>query len=379
MTSSSSSTGKILITGANGFIGTNLCLRLKEKGISYSTFVRRDQIERIDTLISDVSFVVHLAGENRPSSQDGYQVGNVDLTRSICCSISRHFELTGRRVNLLFASSTQATLDNPYGQSKLEAEQILAKLSLQINNSCGVFRLPGVFGKWCKPNYNSVVATFCHNIVNDLPISVHDESTQLHLAHVDQVVDAFFSFLNQPCPGFSLNKITPTFNISVGELAEYLYSFKEYKNSYRIPEVGTGIMRALYSTYVSYLTDRDISTDLVAHADKRGVFTEMLKTSGSGQISYFTAHPGVTRGGHYHHTKTEKFLVIKGNARFRFRHVITHQYFETCTSGSSPTVVDTVPGWAHDITNIGDEEMIVIVWAHELFDPSNPDTFVYPI
>jgi UDP-2-acetamido-2,6-beta-L-arabino-hexul-4-ose reductase len=248
------------------------------------------------------------------------------------------------------------------------------ELAKEIDMPCSIFRLPGVFGKWCKPNYNSVVATFCHNIARDLPIQINDSTASLRLVYVDDVVAALLSVLGAPPPGCVQVSVEPEYTTTLGELAHQIYDFGNCRSTLMTERVGVGFVRALYATYVSYLPNEKFSYVVTQHGDSRGVFVEMLKTSDSGQFSYFTARPGITRGGHYHHTKTEKFLVIKGEALFRFRHLLTNELFELRTSGEIPQVVDTIPGWVHDITNIGSEEMVVMLWANENFDRINPDT-----
>jgi UDP-2-acetamido-2,6-beta-L-arabino-hexul-4-ose reductase len=241
-----------------------------------------------------------------------------------------------------------------------------------------VFRLPNVFGKWCRPNYNSVVATFCYNIARDLPIQVNDPQATLTLVYIDDVIESFFQVMDgavdtTSADGFATVK--PQYTTTVGELARLIRSFRDSRGSLLMERVGTGLVRALYATYVSYLPVEAFAYEVPQHADGRGVFVEMLKTPDCGQFSFFTAHPGVTRGGHYHHSKTEKFLVIKGHALFRFRHMQTGQTHELQTSGDRPQIVETVPGWMHDITNTGPEDMVVMLWANEIFDRIRPDTY----
>ena len=359
---------KVLITGANGFIGRNLSLRLKElKKYQIEKFVRGDSLATLPEIVKRVDVVVHLAGENRPADQKDFLITNVNLTQTICEAI----KASGKDVLMIFTSSAQADMDNPYGNSKKLAEKLIHNLL----GSSVIYRLPGVFGKWCKPDYNSVVATFCHRIANGAPISINEPSTILKLNYVDDVVQEIISVIEggaQVGPRFG--SVVPSYTITVGELADQLYRFKNSRESLVTERVGIGLVRALYSTYVSYLSPSAFSYGVISHRDERGVFVEMLKTIDNGQFSYFTALPGVTRGGHYHHTKTEKFLVIKGSAWFRFRQVLTNEYYEIHTSGDNPKIVETVPGWTHDITNIGEEELIVMLWANEIFNLDYPDT-----
>ena len=241
------------------------------------------------------------------------------------------------------------------------------------------FRLPNVFGKWCKPNYNSAVATFCHNIARGLPIQVNDAAAPLRLVYIDDVVAELLRFLADPGSGVGLRQAGPVYATTVGELARQIEAFKDVRTSLVSERVGTGLVRALYATYVSFLPPQAFSYGVPKYGDARGVFVEMLKTPDCGQFSFFTAHPGITRGGHYHHTKTEKFLVIKGEARFKFRQMQTGETHELVTSGAKAEIVETVPGWTHDITNIGSEEMVVMLWANEVFDRSKPDTYACPL
>jgi UDP-2-acetamido-2,6-beta-L-arabino-hexul-4-ose reductase len=366
---------RILVTGANGFIGKNLVVRLNElTNIKVSTFVRGDDMALLPELVRQVDAVIHLAGENRPSDSSAFLEVNAGLTSALCEAIKREHVATGRYVPLVLASSTQAELDNPYGRSKLAAEHAVFGLAQATGNPCAVFRLPGVFGKWCKPNYNSVVATFCYNLARDLPIQINDPTASVRLVYVDDVVATLLVALEAPSNACVLAKVMPEYAITLGELAAQTRAFADCRTTLISERVGTGLVRALYATYVSYLPNEKFSYEIQQHADSRGVFVEMLKTPDSGQFSYFTAHPGITRGGHYHHTKTEKFLVIKGEALFRFRHLLTDELVELRISGVTPRVVDTIPGWTHDITNVGNDEMVVMLWANENFDRQKPDT-----
>ena len=266
--------------------------------------------------------------------------------------------------------------------SKRAAEETLFELQRSTGGPVYVFRLPNVFGKWCKPNYNSAVATFCHNISRGLPIQVNDPAAPLTLVYVDDVVERFIQLMDgadRRLDAEGFETVSPQYTTTVGELAGQIQAFKESRDSLVTERVGSGLVRALYSTYLSYLPPEEFAYRVPRHSDPRGVFVEMLKTPDCGQVSYFTAHPGVTRGGHYHHSKTEKFLVIKGMARFKFRHMSTGETHELVSRGESAEIVETVPGWTHDITNVGDEELVVMLWANEVFDRTRPDTFASPL
>jgi UDP-2-acetamido-2,6-beta-L-arabino-hexul-4-ose reductase len=367
---------KVLVTGANGFIGKNLMVHLRERNdIEIMTLVKGESKQSLADKTKQADFIFHLAGVNRPKVEDEFVEGNTDLTRDLCDAV----QSCGRRIPIVYTSSSQAERDNAYGRSKYMAEGALRTFSSATGNPVYIYRLPNVFGKWCLPNYNSVVATFCHNIARDLPVQINDPAAELHLVYIDDVVAEFLRVMDhRPAPG-EYQDVQPAYRITVGKLAEQLRVFKESRASLITESVGAGLTRALYSTYLTYFTPDQFAYPLAKHEDPRGVFVEMLKTHDSGQFSYFTAHPGVTRGGHYHHTKTEKFLVIKGEARFCFRHIDTGVTHEHCTSAKSPEVVETIPGWSHDITNIGDEEMIVMLWANEIFDRQRPDTITYKV
>ncbi|VVO22036.1 UDP-2-acetamido-2,6-beta-L-arabino-hexul-4-ose reductase [Pseudomonas fluorescens] len=367
---------KVLITGANGFVGKNLIAHLQErKDIEVLRFCREDEIASLHSLVSEVDFIFHLAGVNRPQHVEEFKVGNADLTQTLCAAVAA----SGRNVPLLYTSSIQAELGNAYGDSKREAEDALLNLSTKFGNSVHLFRLPNVFGKWARPNYNSAVATFCHNIANNLPVSINDANAKISLVYIDDVISSFISVMDGEQSGNPFVQVEPNYSITVGELSAQLYAFKESRQSMVTARVGTGLVRALYSTYLSYLRPEEFTYEVPKYGDARGVFVEMLKTKDSGQFSYFTAHPGITRGGHYHHTKTEKFLVISGKACFRFRHIISGEFYELFTDGESPKIVETVPGWSHDITNVGESEMIVMLWANEIFDRELPDTYTMPV
>jgi UDP-2-acetamido-2,6-beta-L-arabino-hexul-4-ose reductase len=374
---------RVLITGANGFIGRNLQLRLREReDVQVVCFTRNQQAGQLTQLLQGVDFVFHLAGVNRPQDPKEYSAGNANLTRDLCAAVAAVTRATGKRIPILYTSSTQAALDNAYGRSKHEAEEALEATGRDPLVPVHVFRLPNVFGKWCRPNYNSAVATFCHNIARDLPIQVNDPQAAITLVYIDDVIERFVQLMDGAAPmagpdGFAT--VQPHYATTVGELARLIRVFRDSRGSLVSERVGTGLVRALYATYVSYLPLEAFAYDLPQHTDKRGVFVEVLKTPDCGQFSFFTAHPGVTRGGHYHHSKTEKFLVIKGQALFRFRHMQTGQTHELQTSGDKPQVIETVPGWTHDITNTGPEEMVVMLWANEIFDRARPDTYDCPL
>ena len=375
---------KILVTGADGFIGRNLRQRLAERpDRDMVPFTSSNTVDALPDLARGADFVVHLAGANRPADPSRFMTDNHDLTESLCAAVVEEMQATGRRIPILFASSIQAERnDSPYAQSKRAAEQVLLAAAGKHGLPLHIFRLPNVFGKWCRPNYNSVVATFCWNTARGLPLEIHDPNARLSLVYVDDAVERFIQLIDGAPPAVDANGfevVEPQYRSTVGAIAEHVRQFRESRSTLQVAAVGTGFLRALHATYLSYLPEADFAYPLKAHTDARGRFVEVLKTPECGQFSYFTALPGVTRGGHYHHTKAEKFLVVKGRARFRFRHVQDGREHEIVTSGERPEAVETVPGWAHDITNVGNEELVVMLWANEVFDATRPDTYSHPV
>ena len=361
---------KIVVTGSQGFIGKNLCVFLREEHHEVLEVHRETSQSDILLFLQQADFVFHLAGINRPINPAEFQSGNVDATRFIVDALVD----LNRSVPLVLTSSTQAEDDNDYGVSKCAAEKIVQSYSVATGAASYIYRLPNVFGKWCKPNYNSFVATFCNNALNGIDILVHDPRAPVRLAYIDDVCASFLELLKGKVSSGFL-KLPVEFNTTVGEVANIISSFKSSRTTLITERVGAELTRALYSTYLSYIPPNQFNYSIPSNADERGVFCEMLKTKDSGQFSFFTAHPGITRGGHYHHTKNEKFLVVKGEAVFKFENISTGQRHELTVNGSNPEIVETVPGWTHDITNSGDEELIVMLWANEIFDQERPDTF----
>lgn len=367
---------KLLITGADGFIGRNLRMAIGERpGFEALRITRSSSASEIREAIRTADAVIHLAGVNRPEDPAEFMAGNGECTARLC----QRLLADGRALPVIYASSTQAERDNPYGASKRAAEQHLADYAGKSGASVAIYRLPNVFGKWCRPNYNSAVATFCHNIARGLPIQIHDHDAEVRLIYIDDVIDDWLRALTDLAPGLAFREAGPVHPVTVGELARQIEAFRDVRHSLITERVGAGLIRALYATFMSHLPPEDFGYEIPSHGDARGTFVEMLKTRDSGQFSYFTAHPGITRGGHYHHTKTEKFLVIRGQALYRFRHMQTGEIVERISDGRRPEVVETVPGWTHDITNIGNDELIVMLWANEQFDRDRPDTVFCPV
>ena len=353
---------KILITGSRGFIGKNLTVRLNELGVhDVLTYNRGDNPDMLNILIEKANAIVHLAGEMRPANINELFSVNAGLTEKIC-DIIRNLK---NKKMLLLASSIQAAQDNPYGLSKLRAERAVIKLSNEKAMPVVVYRLPHVFGKWGKPNYNSVIATFCYNISRGLPIKINDPYAIIRPVYIDDVVSEFIRAINHFSDGFSIGIVSPEYEITIGELANKIVGFKKSRDILLSDQVGIGLTRALYSTYMSYLKCDNFSYMLPIHHDVSGLSVEFFKTKNAGQISYITEHSGVTRSEHYYHTKTEKYLVVSGKARFCFRNIITNERVDIFASSDIPTVVESIPGWAHKITNVGENDMIAILWSNE--------------
>ncbi|XGC82268.1 NAD-dependent epimerase/dehydratase family protein [Bdellovibrio bacteriovorus] len=369
---------KILVTGSQGFIGKNLVVRLKElKKFKILEFHHGLNNNDLEELLKQSDFVFHLAGVNRPKDESEFVTGNATLSGDIGKALKK----SGKSIPVVYTSSIQAEKENPYGQSKKQAEDFLIQ---EIPaEKLFIYRLPNVFGKWSKPNYNSAVATFCNNIANELPITINDPQAMVSLVYIDDVVTSFISILDSYAAGETdkeiFKKVSPVYQVTVGELAEKIRKFKDSRTNLITEHVGEGFDRALHATYLSFLRPEQFAYSLPRYADQRGVFVEMLKTKESGQFSFFTAGIGITRGGHYHHTKTEKFLILKGKGRYRFRHIVTKEFYELDVDASEARVVETIPGWSHDITNIGNEELIVMLWANEIFDRTKPDTIGHEV
>lgn len=366
----------ILVTGAGGFIGKNLIVRLGElEQFDVIPLTSSSSPGDLAAAVSKADAIVHLAGVNRPQDPADYMVGNRDSVLALTDALAA----SGRQAHVILTSSSRATEETAYGLSKRAAEDAALAFAKTFEGCVSIFRLPNVFGKWCRPNYNSAVATFCHNVARSLPIAVNDPAASLALVHVDDVISSIIEVVEAGPAVSGYRAVEPVYETTVGTVADLITGFERDRKAGFIDQVGTGLVRALYATYIAYLPEDQFSYALTAHADARGVFTEMLKTSDSGQFSYFTARPGVTRGGHYHHTKVEKFLVLSGSALFRFRHILTNDIHEIRTQGGDPVVVETIPGWTHDIQNVGETEMVVMLWANEVFDRARPDTIVMKV
>ncbi len=365
----------VAVTGAGGFIGSNLMVRLGELGFATRPITRETPEGEARGALGASDVIFHLAGENRPGDPADFLRANRDYTAWVADAIAAG----GKRPLVICSSSAKAADDSDYGRSKLAGETVMLELAGRGLATTVIYRLPNVFGKWAKPNYNSAIATFCHNLARGLPIRIDDADAPLSLLYVDHLIDQWLDLLGPVPPSTGMIEPNQVHHTTVGAVAEQIRAFAAGRERGEVAEVGRGLIRALYATFISVLPEEAFSYPLVAHADPRGTFSEILRTPTSGQFSFLTAHPGVTRGGHYHHTKVEKFVVVHGEAQFRFRHILTGATHQIRASADCPVVVETIPGWTHDVTNVGDDVMVSLVWANEVFDRRRPDTVAMPI
>lgn len=366
----------ILITGSGGFIGKNLVATLRQAGYTdLMCFERDDTPETLAAYCARAAFVVHLAGINRPKDPSEFYTGNAGLTDTLLADL----EAAHNPAPVLVTSSIQAALDNDYGKSKLAAEDAIFAHGEKCGSPVYVFRMEGVFGKWCRPNYNSVVATFCHNIAHGLPIQVRDPAYELPLVYIDDVVacilDAFDGRVKMDRGARPICHIHPVHTTTLGHLADTIRGFADGRHTLAVPDLAPGSLeKKLYSTYVSYLPEDGFSYPLTMHADDRGSFTEILRTAERGQFSVNIIHPGVVKGNHWHHSKTEKYLVVSGQCTTRLRRMDSDVVHELVTSGDKLEVIDIPTGYTHNIENTGTTDAVVFMWANEPYDPAVPDT-----
>lgn len=368
---------KILITGAGGFVGKNLVAELKNRGYNDLYLYDIDSsAEDLKKYCKDCEFVFHLAGVNRPKDEKEFMEGNFGLTSVLLEELKKN----SNKSPILITSSTQAALDNPYGKSKKAGEDLLFSYKKETNNKVYVYRMTNVFGKWARPNYNSAVATFCYNIANGLEIKVNDPTTIMKLIYIDDVVDEFINALEDRANHIGdFCQVPIDYTIELGKIAELIYSFKESRKTLSVPNFSNEFEKKLYSTYLSYLPVDDFAYSLKKNEDDRGSFTEFLRTCDRGQVSVNVAKPGITKGNHWHHTKNEKFLVVSGEALIQFRKVGETKVYDYRVSGDEMKVVDIPCGYTHNIINVGDTDLVTVMWANEAFNPDKPDTFFEPV
>lgn len=364
---------KILITGAQGFIGKNLIAELKNR--KYNDIFQYDK-ETVPALLDmyckEADFVFHLAGVNRPKEQSEFMDGNFGFTSVLLDKLKKY----KNTCPVMISSSTQAELNNPYGESKKAGEDLLLNYSKETGSKVLIYRFPNVFGKWCKPNYNSAVATFCHNIARGLPIQVNDTSVMLNLVYINDVVDELISALEGKENRMGdFCEVPVVYTITLGKIVDMINSFKKSREEYSIPDMSDEFTKKLYSTHLSYLPENQFSYELMMNVDNRGSFTEFIKTPDRGQVSVNISKPGISKGNHWHHTKNEKFLVVSGKGVIRFRKIDSDEIIEYYVGGDKMEVVDIPTGYTHNIENLGNADMVTIMWANESFNPEKPDTY----
>lgn len=364
---------KILVTGAKGFVGKNLIAELKNQEFAeIFEFDVDTEKSQLDYFCANADAVVHLAGVNRPQRVSDFMEGNFGFTSILLDTLRKH----KNTCPVVLSSSTQAALDNDYGKSKRAGEELLFAYGHQTGAKVLVYRFPNIFGKWCRPNYNSAVATFCHNIASGLPITVNNRETTLCLVYIDDVVQEIINALNGKETSIGeFSEVQVAYSATLGELVDLLYSFKESRVNLDIADMSAPFVKKLYSTYLSYLPADQFKYPLTMNCDQRGSFTEMLRTPGCGQVSVNISKPGITKGNHWHHTKNEKFLVVSGNGVIRFRRIDLAEIIEYSVSGDKLEVVDIPVGYTHHIENLGNTDLITIMWVNEPFNPRKPDTY----
>lgn len=365
----------VLVTGASGFIGKNLCSQLDLlSDIKVTKFTRNQSVDDLMTLVLDADFIFHTAGVNRPENEEEFTTGNTDLTKQITDILHDN----DKKTPLLLTSSAQAAQDNPYGKSKLAAEELVTAWSKESGAPVYIYRLPGIFGKWCRPNYNSVVATFCSNIAHGLPVQVSDPSHVLTLVYIDDVVRAFVGHLSEVTARSKDNfySVAETFETSLGDLKDRITAIHAIRETSIVPNLEDKLNKYLYATYISYLDTDKFSYELTKNSDERGWLVEFIKSRQAGQIFISKTKPGISRGDHWHHTKIEKFLVVEGKGEISFRNKIDDQNIISYqVDGDSPTVLDIPTGYVHAIKNVGETDLITIFWANEMLDKERPDTY----
>lgn len=360
----------ILVTGSNGFIGQNICVELETLHHNVLKFTSSNTEEELSELVKEADFVMHLAGINRTANSEDFYNGNSKFTMDLLALLEKQ----QRNIPVLFSSSIQVSKDNDYGKSKKMAEDAVFDYGKRTKSNIYIFRLANAFGKWCKPNYNSVVATFCHQIANDLPIEINTTNEVVPFVYIDDIVHDFIKCLDG-CKRNELLEVQPVYKITVQQLAQQLLHFKSSRNNNMLPDLTEEFTKKLYSTYLTYLPETGFSTLLKMNADERGSVTEFLKTDGFGQVLVNIIEPGNTKGNHWHHTKNEKFLVVSGSGIIRFRRIGSSEIVEYKVDGTKLQVIDSPPGFVHNIENLGNDKLITMIWCNELFDPNQPDTF----
>ena len=362
---------KVLVTGAKGFIGRNLCVQLQSEGHEIFQYDQNNTMTELTSMIKEVDFIFHLAGINRPEKTEDFYRGNSDLTKTMI----ELLENSNRKIPILLSSSIQAALENDYGKSKFQAEDHVFQYGVRNGVSCYIYRLANVFGKWSRPNYNTVIATFCYKISHNKSVEIHDSSKEISFVYIDDVVESFISCLKIPVIKEKYLEVTPVYTKTLQVVVDLLYGYKKSRENFEIIRTDDEFSKKLYSTYLSFLEEDDFSYSLINHKDDRGSFSELFKGDSFGQVSINISKPGITKGNHWHHTKIEKFVVVKGTALICFRKLEEKKVIEYKVDGNDMKVVDIPPGYTHSIVNIGEEDLVTVIWANELFNPEKPDTY----
>lgn len=364
---------RILVTGSKGFIGKNLMAELNNRGYNdILEFDRENTLDELKFYCKDIDFIFHLAGVNRPKDESEFMEGNFDLTKNLLDILEKE----NNKAPVLITSSIQAMKDNPYGKSKKAGEELMMNYSDRTGSNVFVYRLPNVFGKWCKPNYNSVIATFCNNIAKGKEITINNPDVKLNLVYIDDVINEFIKTLENKeikADGFCI--VDKVYEVKLGAIANLIKEFKNSRLKLEVPNMSNDFTKKLYSTYLSYLKEDDFSYDLKMNVDDRGSFTEFIRTEDRGQVSVNVSKPGITKGNHWHHTKNEKFLVVSGKGVIRFRKIDSNEIIEYFVSGDKMKVIDIPTGYTHNIENLGKTDMVTIMWVNEPYNPQKPDTY----
>lgn len=375
----------ILVTGARGFVGSNLCSELYNirDGKTRHTPLNDTELEiyeydidtdpvLLDEYCRKADFVFNLAGVNRPQNPKEFMEGNFGFTSTLLDMLKKY----NNACPVMISSSTQAALNNPYGESKRAGEELMRQYARETGASVLIYRFPNLFGKWCRPNYNSAVATFCHNIAHGLPITVNDPAVILNLIYIDDLVEELIAALaGKEHRQGDFCEVPVVHKVSLGRIVELIQSFKTSRKDLSVPDMSDALIKKLYSTYLSYLPKDQFSYPLKMNTDHRGSFTEMIRTVDRGQISVNISHPNIVKGQHWHHSKNEKFLVVSGTGVIRFRHIASNEIIEYFVNGNHLKVVDIPTGYTHNIENLGDTDMVTLMWCNEPFDPQKPDTY----
>ena len=363
----------VFVTGSKGFIGKNLILALSRiQGLSIYEYDITDEENKLKDAISKADIIYHLAGVNRPQNNNEFITGNVDLTKTIL----NYLRSRKNAPPIIMTSSIQAELDNPYGISKKNAEEAMKEYKIETGNKICIYRLPNVFGKWCKPFYNSVVATFCYNLTHDQPLTINDPYREISFIYIDDVIKNLLQHLSN---GFNYQSEPiipgPTYNTTLQNLADILTKCRDVRTGGLLPDFSNKLEKYLYSTFLSYYEKDDQVYQVEKKEDSRGYLFELIKTKNAGQIFVSRTFPGITRGNHYHDTKVEKFCVLEGKALIKLRNMVSGEINEIYVEGTDGTIVDIPPGWTHNITNVGTTDLITLFWANENFNSEKPDTY----